>query len=185
MIEIRRSSMCRPNGSIRCSNCPAIVLCYGLPDARHLRQRRSKTATSEPASMPLPSGITAMASATCSRRQLMAALGVHRHDVIASVVGELPVDPHEVHLAVRTAAELVIGDRHDAGSGEPVVAHHAAKRRPSHQLETDHRADRIAGQAEDRRAARDVPNANGLAGLIAICIHVMSAILPSTAFTTS
>ena len=81
-----------------------------------------------------------------------------------------------------------VGDGDDRRSVEDGVAHHLAQRRAGEQLEADQRADRVAGQPEHGYAtvaAASSPKANGLAGLIAICIQRMSAIRDSTALTTS
>ena len=100
-------------------------------------------------------------------------------------------DPGEVDLAVGATAQRLVdhGRRRrpvEVGVG---VAHHAAQPGPGEQLEADHRRHRVAGQPEHRHrvpsAPATVPNASGLAGLMAICIQRMSPMRSSTTFTKS
>ena len=54
---------------------------------------------------------------------MMTALCADGPDVIAAVVGEIAVDPHEVHLAVGMASERRVGDRDQIQPGQaPMLA---------------------------------------------------------------
>ena len=121
VTEIRRSLMTRPNGSTRSTHPGSHAQPYGAADARPTAARSAEcsrsTATSAPAGTPVAVGQHDERVGERGGRQLVAALGADRADVVAAVVGERAGHPHEVDLAVGLAAQVGVGDGDEARCG--------------------------------------------------------------------
>ena len=131
-----------------------------------------------PSGTPSPSGSTASALADGGRGQLVGALRPDGRDVVPAVGAEPAGDPQRSGSCRRAGgAGRRRRRRVTRGRSSVGVAHHLAQRGTGEQLEArPATTPGCPGRPNTGRApvADAVPNANGLAGLMAICIQRMS-----------
>ena len=158
-----------------------------------MRVRLSTTSivvTEPPGSMPSPSGTMASASANDVAASWWLPWAPTERDVVAPVGAERAGDAHVVRLAVGSAAQARRrrrpGPSGRSSSVWPIILRSAGRANSSKlTIELTGLPGRPNTGTRRSTPTSSRPKANGLAGLMAICIQRMSAIRDSTAFTTS
>ncbi len=187
VTEIRRSRTVRPKGSTR-SIARILRPSPGRrhADVGHVRQQDVDVAARRDA---VAVGHRGQPVGRGRRGQLVAALAARRADVEAPVVLEPADDPVPVRLAVGTAAEALVGDGDGPGAARacwwPIIWRSAGRASSSKLTSEETGLPGRPNTGTGRSGPLSRPNANGLAGRMAICIQRMVASRPRTALTMS